>query len=342
MLDSVDDGIGERYRLEAWLSHFLGRVRVTARSDARLELWQSVPSCWPGLIACAVSGGAERVSPTRRTATAKSKAHARSERPAAAPSEPVIELAEESGISRHAWPICIGVPFPNGALPRRSALQVVGDRGALPTQVRTLASWPDGSIRWALVDFEADLSAHQRRRFQLKRTAAPAPRPAVTVRETNATVSVDTGALRFSVPKRGTGILHAVFVAGHRIPVQPLQDFLEGDGKRSAAQTPESVTVEERGPVRAAILLKGRYANGFEYRIRLEAFAGQSYVRLLHTFIDSRDAPFTMLDRIALEIPIEFGKSPRYEVGRDRKPRSRRWCRPPESISRRSTAIPSW
>lgn len=236
---------------------------------------------------------------------------------AAAPLLPVVEVTEHGGVERRNWPVSVGVPFPRGQVADGEPLQVVAEGNSIPSQARTLAHWPDGSVRWALVDFETDLPVRQQVRLQVRPGRPPAARQPITVKETGEGIEVDTGAVRFEVPKKEFGILHRVAVGGHPFPMQPLRAFIESAGGRAVASAPHDVTVDEPGPVRVQVSLRGRYENGFEYRIRLQAYAGQAFVRILHTFINATDQAYAIVDQIGLELPVTLGAAAAYGAGRD-------------------------
>ena len=72
----------------------------------------------------------------------------------------VLQVKEEAGIGRVAWPLTRGVPLPEGAVRKIEALSLKDKAGEeLAIQTRALARWPDGSLKWALVDFQSDLGA---------------------------------------------------------------------------------------------------------------------------------------------------------------------------------------
>ena len=55
-----------------------------------------------------------------------------------------------------AFPVTSGVPFPKGVLGSERQLRLLDGQGReAPLQVETLARWPDGSVKWALLDFQA-------------------------------------------------------------------------------------------------------------------------------------------------------------------------------------------
>ena len=81
---------------------------------------------------------------------------------------------------------------------------VVVDGGGdeAPLQLSRLAVWPDGSLKWGLLDFQADLRAGRGRTFQLQFgpdvTRAEPETPLVVGRRGKG-VEVTTGPLRFTV-----------------------------------------------------------------------------------------------------------------------------------------------
>ena len=53
-------------------------------------------------------------------------------------------------------PVRTGIPFPEGALKDAARVRVVTASGKeAPSQVSITGWWPDGSVRWGLIDFLA-------------------------------------------------------------------------------------------------------------------------------------------------------------------------------------------
>jgi hypothetical protein len=53
------------------------------------------------------------------------------------------------------------------------------------------------------------------------------------------------------------------------------------------------------------------------YIVRLDAFAGQPFVRVLHTFENHRDEPYTSIREIGLDVPLELDEGASYSAGRN-------------------------
>ncbi len=66
-----------------------------------------------------------------------------------------IKVTETAGISLRR-PLSGGIPFAEGAAPSGSEFVVTGADGK---EIPSLATWNDGSVRWVLVDFQADPGA---------------------------------------------------------------------------------------------------------------------------------------------------------------------------------------
>ena len=55
-------------------------------------------------------------------------------------------------------PVTCGIPWPRGVLNDLDDLRLHNEQGRpIPLQVRALDRWPDGSVRWSLLDWQADI-----------------------------------------------------------------------------------------------------------------------------------------------------------------------------------------
>ncbi|HSP96051.1 MAG TPA: beta-L-arabinofuranosidase domain-containing protein [Candidatus Dormibacteraeota bacterium] len=226
--------------------------------------------------------------------------------PAAAAPPVTVTVREPNGIERQHWPLTFSVPWPRGALRKGEAVAVHEDGGAaLPVQSRVLSAWPDGSTRWLLVDTQVDLRPSQERHLRVEHGTPGHARATLTVTSGAERIDVDTGALRFSVPRTHFGLLEGLHPAGEKRPFSgAVESVLVAGERRGEAQKPTDVRILEQGPLRTRIALAGTYGNGFDYEIRLDAYAGQPFVRILHTFINRHPTPVISVPRIAIEVPL--------------------------------------
>ncbi|MBT6147180.1 MAG: hypothetical protein HOH74_17220, partial [Gemmatimonadetes bacterium] len=139
----------------------------------------------------------------------------------------------------------------------------------------------------------------------------PAPAAALQIEETNAGVEIDTGALRFRLG--GTGLLTSVQRRSAQgwtpLPDSDLVLYLtDGKGQRfDSTILPVRIQIEELGPLRACLCLRGEHANAdglpcCPFILRIHVFAGRSDLRLQHTFIFDQDPACVQLGSIGIEL----------------------------------------
>ncbi len=163
---------------------------------------------------------------------------------AAALDVPVV-LTETAGVARSAEPASVGVPLPRGLLADTAKLCVVDPRGAkVPAQFEALMHWfptdkfPDKAktIRWVLVDFQADVPANGKAVYRLTDGGpGPAHPDAVQVATRGDVVSIRTGPLAFSVSGNAFRLFEEASLNGKAVIEASSRDgvAVEGmDGKR--------------------------------------------------------------------------------------------------------------
>ncbi|MBT5587362.1 MAG: hypothetical protein HOJ45_05155 [Gemmatimonadetes bacterium] len=139
------------------------------------------------------------------------------------PHAATLNLQESAGITRSHWPMTQGVPLAQGSVQNVEALRLSTASGdLLAAQLRPLALWPDGSVKWVLADWQTDMQARQTSVLTLGTadTAPPVDDPSaaipdavaadtiepdaietdtIEIDETDAAVTVCTGKLRFEI-----------------------------------------------------------------------------------------------------------------------------------------------
>lgn len=226
-----------------------------------------------------------------------------------------ISVREPSGVPRKGYPLTCGVPFPEGMLKDVDELRLETESGEeVPLQVARTASWPDGSVKWALLDFQVDLEPTEEKLLTLRfgegtSRKAEHPRP-LRVEERDGSIYVDASPLSFEVAKGGRHPFRDLHIQGTGI----LRDGvpllgLEVGGKRYVAFDPESeVSVEESGPLRAVVRCEGKYtaedgSKLLDYIVRIYAYAGKPYIRLYHTFVNKEPVGEIDISELFLRMP---------------------------------------
>jgi hypothetical protein len=187
---------------------------------------------------------------------------------------------------RRAEPVRLGVPFARGACRSVSDLTLENAAGPVPIQARALDRWADGSVRWALLDYCADVHVGRHHGYVVSVGPRMEPDAVVRVMSVGAAVHVDTGRARFTMAPHGAAPFTAVRVGGApAIDVWNSGLFAEDESGRRLTPTLERVRVEDAGPIRAVVCVEGRLASYagnsvVEFVCRMYFTAGSATVRI--------------------------------------------------------------
>jgi len=220
-----------------------------------------------------------------------------------------LDVREVAGVARQAFPARASVPLPRGRVRDARTLWLASpsQRPAL-LQSRVLERWPDGSVRWLLLDFVADVPAGAHATYTLRAgtPATPVKMPGVEMRVRDGTRVLASGALRVTVPGGGKPMLAELSTGSHALAAPVALPTLVVDGLPGGPPRPGPTTVETEGPVRTELLLTGHYPQGIRYEARLAVFAGQPLVRVQLTITNVADQPYARLRALTLALPGEF------------------------------------
>ena len=228
-------------------------------------------------------------------------------------------LEEPAGVERNRWPVTRGVPFPEDVLHDTAHLRLLDAAGQeVPLQAQVLTTWPNGSLRWVLLHFQADLRPQAVARYTLeygqevRRAEVASP---VRVTEDGGSITVDTGPLQATFPVRdGWTLPRQVWFEGRPMLAPEGQGgvvLVDSAGRTLSTEFGRvtGVTIEENGPLRAVVHISGdhRTAEGerlLRYEVRLYAYAGLPWLELEYTFVNDADALYTEVRRIGFDINL--------------------------------------
>lgn len=204
-----------------------------------------------------------------------------------------------------------GVAWPRGVLKRGAPLTVVDDKGApVPTQGWTTATWPDGSVKWTAHAIPAGIAPGV---LTVTRGRPIAPADPVSVTEGADVVTIRAGALRWEIAKSGEALIRSatqgdVPVLGAVTLVGTSRaEPLHGDDLAFVGRI-ETVTVEQRGPVRAVVRIDGRHHGGdrawMPFTVRLYAYAGSAALRIVHSLVFDGDASRDFLSSLGVRAAV--------------------------------------
>ena len=235
----------------------------------------------------------------------------------------VLEVHEHGGVGRAGWPVTGGVPFARGESTDPTRLQLLDSNGVpVRLQCEPLARWEDGSVKWLLVDFFADVAARQTVRYTLRsgprdRLSEDPDAARLSWEKTADGVAIDTGPLRAVV---GQQFLRHVSVrdgSGKWVDLidEPGEMWVTVDGKRQghylASREPGAkILLEEEGPNRLCVRISGWHHDNSGQRyapfvLRVHAYAGKPYLRVFHTFVVSDLPERGLITGIGLRAPLQ-------------------------------------
>jgi hypothetical protein len=230
----------------------------------------------------------------------------------------VIHVSPPAGPPPLGAPVETSIPFARGRLHRTARLAVHAPDGRpVVAQFRPSLPWPDGSIRWLAVAFEAVAGPGD----YILREGEP-PKAADLVSEAGGRVVISTGPLTLGISRSGASWMEMLAAPGaDGRPQSVVKGAAAGDlvltrsdGKEFHASLDgetRRVTVEERGPVRACVRIEGqcRARDGerlFDYMVRCTAFRERSEAHLQVTWLNATGNPSERVQDIRLLFPFEF------------------------------------
>lgn len=238
-----------------------------------------------------------------------------------------LTVTEPSGVNRVDWPVTSGVPFARGEIAEARRIALFDERNQeVPLQTDVLARWPDGSIRWLLLDFQAGLQANQTKTYTLRfgdEVQRAAIQDAVRMTSDDSGARIEAGPLRLNLSRQrfrlfddarldldGDGVCEddEQITTGDDAGI--VLTTSDGESFR-ADRGPAEITVEESGPLRACVRIEGAHHAGdkrmFRYIVRLHAFRGKPFVKVHYTLVNDHE-PLLMSKIKSLNVSLSLSR----------------------------------
>ncbi len=232
-----------------------------------------------------------------------------------------VNVLEEAGVARRGSPITFGLPIPRGGLYDLANLRVLSPTGReAPAQFTATAFWPDDSLKWVLVDFQADLKAGQEADYTVELGADVNREPTTSklqVDESADIIRVNTGPLGATIDKRNFNVFRSVKIAGEPTVASASSGVMLVDEHGAifsqSATPPRHIAIEEIGPQKVVIRAEGDYSNDagqtyMAYITRLEFCAGSTRVTVAHTHVNTFvKTEFTDITSLTMPLALSGG-----------------------------------
>lgn len=234
-----------------------------------------------------------------------------------------VTFAEEAGVEREAG-VRFGFPLPQGAIFQKDGARFSDAEGqALPAQFTVTSRWPDGSIRWLLIESRIEVGAKETATAYVSvtdNTAKPPKDSPLTLTQDDKTAQISTGAVTVTIDKTHFNLIaNAADTSEKTIPAWKSDaggialTAADGTVYTTSALPPDSFAVEESGPERITIRVDGRYGDAsgkalMRYTTRLTFRRASPVVEIAHTHIND-DLSHEFTDIASLDLNLQAPKT---------------------------------
>ena len=223
-----------------------------------------------------------------------------------------VEEALEFRVSTHAYipyrdaPVARGVSLPQGMVNDVASVRATAPSGEPhPVQATALAHWPDGSVKWTLIEMPADIPAEPPAgivaAYRVRFNAEEPPRLGdVRCEESDDEVILANSRLSLRFDHHRFALIgEAVLDGCPVIGVGEVGDIVIEDDQRkryyASMDKGYRLELEHEGPVRATVRLSGKHTapdgSAFlDFRLRISIFHNCPDVLIEHQFTNREDA----------------------------------------------------
>ncbi len=235
----------------------------------------------------------------------------------------ILEPQDRAGMVRE-FPVTTGMIFLEGDIQQAPGGAVIDDQGrSVPFDWEVTGWWsPEkSSVKWLLLHFKASGD----RTYAFVPGAAPAiPLGKPLATESEGRIDITTGPLRARLSASDDGrapVLESAVLNGHPMlkPGASLFEMMDDEGRKLTCAD-WRLTLEENSPHRCVALaegtmrLKGK-APLAKLSVRYHFFSGESFVRLLHTFVWLERSLEPGANQIAVRLAPDLGARQAASVG---------------------------
>jgi hypothetical protein len=210
-----------------------------------------------------------------------------------------IHLANSYHRALQRVPFTYGIPIPEGAAREPHDIALLDAQGSpVPVAVQPMATWRDGSIRWALLDWVGDFAPSEKTTWQLaigEGIATPAPHHPVVVEESGDGIRVSNGVLNATFRHGDFRLFDTLFADGREIISRDCRcDIVavnpHGKIFRASYDDAPRLALEDVTPLRTTVrwdghLIAGDGSRMTDFRLKLHFYANNPYIKIEHSAI---------------------------------------------------------
>jgi hypothetical protein len=222
-----------------------------------------------------------------------------------------VTVRETAGIRRSAFPAVARVPLARGAFREAPPARLLLNGSEVPSQATAMERWPDGSVRWMDVDFNASPGPLESLTYAIEYgagVAPPAPGRGLTLTELGDGIQI--GNVRVS--RAGSPLIVSVKYRGEAIGAGDNGFFVAdeaGTAHALASAADLELSVIKRGPLVAALRYAGALTLGASrvpFTVSVEMPSSKSWIKLSADVSD----PGRQVRGLSLATPLALGPWP--------------------------------
>ena len=212
---------------------------------------------------------------------------------------PII-IEEYAGIDRTNEPVTVGIPFPKGLLTDASVLSLIDpEQGHLPLQKQVLATWPDNSPKWVLLDFQVSAKARTTKKLQLNWGESEIfsdNQVSISTEEGKEYFVVDTGVGAFSINTKIFKPFEQVVIDGNEILDSiKTKTLLTDEVGTEYEPFIDNMFFETKGPLRSTLKVEGEFRHPNKsafasFFSRINFFANSPIIKMEFAILNPRAA----------------------------------------------------
>ena len=242
-----------------------------------------------------------------------------------------LVVSNPSSLSREQAPVSAGVPLPEGRVWANSFELVDDDGRRSPVQTVALEHWGDGSMKWVLADFQANLAPNESRAFSMRAIAPDLETSGEPMARwtTDDTVIVDTGLIQVRFAK-GYAPFQSLYLDqnGDRefseaekvidVPAGGALIIRDGDNYLSMPSgSAQELSISRNGTLASIVtirgLLTGSEGQTYESEFQIHAHRDHQRIRIDHILVSHQSSD--TLKSIEFSMPLNGGEFENYSMG---------------------------
>lgn len=199
-------------------------------------------------------------------------------------------------------PSTTAVPFAKGELlPEQiQGLQITNHKRCVPAQFKATACWPDGSVKWLLIHFLADLEMNKEEDYFVEdgdKGGICNESERINIVKENKSIVINTGVLKVKLAKPGdTYLFDEIQSPWCTLKKEQIEGpVLENKGgdKYTVRIGEEGWEFIEKGSVKTVLRTKGKHwgrdGNWFDFSVLLTFWAGKTWMNLDYQFVNCEE-----------------------------------------------------